>query len=405
MSTNKPGATPSSGTFMVVTFDPHIPIAQYPDLPPDITESQIVLNYQVDPRLAQDVTVAGRVWVYNPSVDKSPGASSWEPLPWGGPPGAGLEILRPRQGEGQLAHSSPAILEIGSLTPAVYGKDIALNLTWAFRQGTAEHQEGWSRSGSFVVDNGQVQRYPEPDETTQIETLPAALQEMIDAFNPPPTATNTDNLSPTGDATATKATTTSPNPTDLVDAPASASGGTGLSTGAIIGIAVGAGIAGLLLIGALVWFFCRRRRRRANGSGRDGSHGPEAVHPQHAANKETNLNVAESPHSPYSEDGIFPPQQLQSHQPNQTSEGAPLVDHVGATSASRSSNMVAPFSDFDSPAQSQPNGEPRADTRSATPNVAHLIEEGMTEEEIRRLEEEERALDDAIEAAQGRRTT
>jgi hypothetical protein len=32
-------------------------------------------------------------------------------------------------------------------------------------------------------------------------------------------------------------------------------------------------------------------------------------------------------------------------------------------------------------------------------NVAHLVEDGMTAEEIRRLEEEERELDDEIERA------
>jgi hypothetical protein len=32
-------------------------------------------------------------------------------------------------------------------------------------------------------------------------------------------------------------------------------------------------------------------------------------------------------------------------------------------------------------------------------NVAHLVEDGMTVEEIRRLEEEERQLDDEIERA------
>jgi hypothetical protein len=46
---------------------------------------------------------------------------------------------------------------------------------------------------------------------------------------------------------------------------------------------------------------------------------------------------------------------------------------------------------------------PASGTRSPTPPIsqryAHLIEEGMTEDEIRRLDEEERHLDVAIETA------
>ncbi|ROT39858.1 hypothetical protein SODALDRAFT_323172 [Sodiomyces alkalinus F11] len=368
MSTNKPGATPSSGTFMVINFEPN-PADDNAD------SSRIVLNYEIDPRLAEVITVVGETWLYQPSHNKS---SSWEPLGDGRQtPGAVLGILRPRQGNGE---------------------HIALNLTWAFRPGSVESQNGWSMSGNFEIDNGRVQRYPRSGESTQTETLPEALQQMIDAFNPSSTTI-------VADPTATKDPTAPTTPGELSGPP---SNGSGLSTGAIIGIAVGAGIAGLLLIGALVWFCCRRRRRRRRSGktlGRPGTYGSDAATSQQAANKETHVNVAESPHSPYSEDGTFPPQQLRSHQSNHTREGVPLVDHVDAAPASRSSNVVAPFSDSNSPTQQSPVGsEPRSGARSVTPNVSHLIEEGMTEEEIRRLEEEERALDDAIQAAQGRRT-
>lgn len=51
---------------------------------------------------------------------------------------------------------------------------------------------------------------------------------------------------------------------------------------------------------------------------------------------------------------------------------------------------------------SQPPGQGRSNTPSGiAQQYAHLVEEGMTDAEIRRLEEEERALDEAIEAQAG----
>lgn len=53
-------------------------------------------------------------------------------------------------------------------------------------------------------------------------------------------------------------------------------------------------------------------------------------------------------------------------------------------------------------ASSQPSGHGRSNTPSGiAQQYAHLVEEGMTTDEIRRLEEEERALDEAIEAQVG----
>lgn len=304
---------------------------------------------------------------------------------------------------------STASLDFHRLLDHHYDRDIALNLTWVFRPGSPEEQQGWSRSGNFLVQRDGEQSYHVPEEATQVEPLPDALQQIIDAFNP--TSTVAGNLSPTTEPTPSKGPIAPPNRTDLADAPANESGGAGLSTGAIVGIAVGAGIAGLLLIAALVWFFCRRRRsHRTKNSGPASPYGSDAAQAQHAANKESTVNMTETPQSPYSENGTFPPQQFQSHsqsrQSNHTREGTPLVDHVGAPSvAGGPPNVAVPFSDADPPTQSQPHSEPRPGARSVTPNVAHLIEEGMTEEEIRRLEEEERALDDAIQAAQSRRAS
>lgn len=200
---------------------------------------------------------------------------------------------------------------------------------------------------------------------------------------------------------------TSPSATNTVDSgeapgatPSAASngGGGGLSQGAIIGIGVAAGIVGLAAIGLLVWFFCLRNRRRGSKD-----HGPYAA-PDHQAseymvNKETTgAHVTESPHSPYSDDGSLahaqgqgPSSLAQAQQTNQYSDAPPI-----ATPVPRSASQQA----SDRPGSG-------AGTRSGPPgghNVSHLIEEGMTEADIRRLEEEERALDDAIErAGHGRR--
>jgi hypothetical protein len=158
----------------------------------------------------------------------------------------------------------------------------------------------------------------------------------------------------------------------------------GLSTGAIIGIAVGCGAVAILVLGALV-FFCLRRRRTRRRGGAAGGRGLKSEPGDHAhdgyesapvnqdfmAEKGVNhQRVAESPHSPYSDNVA-----------GGVSGGAPAAPGHDASM-------------------------PRAG--SATPlglsrSVAALVEDGMTEDEIRRLDEEERALDAAIAEQQASR--
>ncbi|KAH6682271.1 hypothetical protein F5X68DRAFT_263255 [Plectosphaerella plurivora] len=202
--------------------------------------------------------------------------------------------------------------------------------------------------------------------------------------------------------TSPSATNTAGGDGDVSDATASGTpggGGGGLQKGAIIGIAVAASIVGLAAIGLLVWFFCLRNRRRRGTK----DHGPYAA-PDHQAseymvNKETTgAHVTESPHSPYSDDGSLahaqaqgPSSLAQTQQTNQYSDAPPIAAPVPRSASQQAGDRP----------------ESGAGTRSGTPgghNVSHLIEEGMTEADIRRLEEEERALDDAIErAGHGRR--
>lgn len=194
-----------------------------------------------------------------------------------------------------------------------------------------------------------------------------------------------------------------------------------LSTGAIAGIAVGAAVVGILVTGALIWFLIRRRRR--GGSSSQGQQQQQGA-PYAGANNRTQELMAEkeagagadvSPHSPYSDDGNG----------NGNVGGAAGAPAAAAASMSggapgqqrQHERSFTPYSD----AQQQQRGSLAGDSQHspvaapgagrATPTTAtaptptpygHLVEEGMTEDDIRRLEAEERELDQAIEQA-GRR--
>ncbi|KAI8691155.1 hypothetical protein LRP88_08432 [Fusarium phalaenopsidis] len=173
--------------------------------------------------------------------------------------------------------------------------------------------------------------------------------------------------------TTTAATATSS--ASATDSASSSGGGGGLSTGAKAGIAVGAVIGGLLIIGALA-FFLLRRRRRSKQLGEDYT-----SQQAYTVDKETHGRATDSPNSPYSDENQVQPVALQniSHDhEEQTARGTPTPNNLPRTSTG-SRNAPTP--------------------QGMSSNVAHLVEDGMTAEEIRRLEEEERELDDEIERA------
>ncbi|KAF4999281.1 hypothetical protein FGRMN_2575 [Fusarium graminum] len=178
----------------------------------------------------------------------------------------------------------------------------------------------------------------------------------------------------TASATSEPSASSEPN----VSSSDSDGGGGGLSTGATAGVAVGAVIGGLLLIGALVWFFLRRRRRNQRV-------GDEYVTQQtYAMDKETHGRGIDSLNSPYSDENHMQPVVLGN------------LDHERGA-APTPPPAGAPRSSFGSHDRGGNNGiqTPQGMSR----NVAHLVEDGMTADEIRRLEEEERQLDDEIERA------
>jgi len=176
-----------------------------------------------------------------------------------------------------------------------------------------------------------------------------------------------------------------------------------LPAGAIAGIAIG-GAAVLVAIGILTWFCLRRRRLNSARSKVELSKSPDPAN--HYISGKTVNDV--DPQSPYSDDG------------------GPRVQEVplglGAAAGPRGTHHPATFTPDNVPDQPIPlartvtdqsfgthsNHSPvenprriaaeRRDT-AMSGNVAHLVEDGMTPDDIRRLAEEEHELDLEIERA------
>jgi hypothetical protein len=183
--------------------------------------------------------------------------------------------------------------------------------------------------------------------------------------------------------------------------------GSTLSTGAKAGIGVACAVVGLLLIGLAVFFFLRRRRRAASASvpvGAAGSVQPvpyvttslNAPPNDYLRDKEAQTHLADSPQS---ED--VPGRGLRD---SAVIYADPATSHPASAAASPAVGAVAAATPGAASLTDRSLSPSEARTRPEVPAaVAHLVEEGMTEAEIRRLEEEERALDRAIEQAAQRK--
>lgn len=190
-------------------------------------------------------------------------------------------------------------------------------------------------------------------------------------------------------------------------------GGSRLSTGAIAGIAVGGAVV-LVAIGVLIWFVLRRQRTKTKGRA-EYSQSPDLANDYISGKDGNDAEI----NSPYSEDGGHATQQTPfepnaavpptsstpaSFAPYQDQENSHNNNHLARTATSNSMSAHS-----NSPIESIPRSDTQMSNRASqqhkqgvSSRVAHLVEEGMTPDEIQRLEDEERQLDLEIERA-GRR--
>ncbi|KAK8085632.1 hypothetical protein PG997_006903 [Apiospora hydei] len=338
----------------------------------------------------------------------------------------------------------------------VFGKELYLSLTWV-DNASQPFKEGKSFTTPFVI-------YRTPSEVDS--TLAAKLASYNDTpyryegyGEDQPTAsifntaiTMTTGPFSTGNPSSAATTRESSGAPSLAAAGLSGGGGGGLNPGAIAGIVVGSVIGALLIIGALAYFLCFRRRaggkqqrRHIHGDVGYASDSGAAAAMMMREKEMPGVNHS-TPQSAYADDGgrlndrggigqdndsisyslntpVYPEergmaavgtgtqQQRQSRDnslhrneynrpqsyaadsaigvavsggavPNTTTERE-RNGSVGGAVVGRASHQT-----------SRPGSEVRSPSR-----YAHLIEEGMTEDEIRRLEDEERQLDAAIEDA------
>lgn len=190
-------------------------------------------------------------------------------------------------------------------------------------------------------------------------------------------------------------------------------GGPALSTGAIAGIAVG-GAVFLIAVGVLIWFLLRRRRSKPKNRA-EYSQSPDLANDYVSGKDGNDADI----NSPYSEDGGHPTQQTPlepsaaaraatatpaSYAPYQDQENNHNNNNLArtATNASMSAHSNSPIESIPRSDTHMSNRASQQHRQGVSPRVAHLVEEGMTPEEIQRLEDEERQLDLEIERA-GRR--
>ncbi|KPM38061.1 hypothetical protein AK830_g8471 [Neonectria ditissima] len=220
----------------------------------------------------------------------------------------------------------------------------------------------------------------ESDITSANQDMDTGGNETIISLSPSTTADSTDPGNVSGsDATSSAVSGTNSSESDGDNS--GGGGGGGLAKGAIAGIAVGA-VIGVLLIGAMIWFFLRKRRQNKKLAG--GYTGTDSAG-TYMVDKETHGRTTDSPNSPYTDDNHN--QHVPIDDSARDSEAIGTTERGGITRTSTSGSQGG-----------------RGSTGAQTPqgmssNVAHLVEDGMTVDEIRRLEEEERQLDDEIERA------
>lgn len=235
--------------------------------------------------------------------------------------------------------------------------------------------------------------------------------------DPIPLDGSSPTTSPDSDRSTSPSTTSSLEPAED-GSQGGGGGGNKLSKGAIAGIVVGVVVGVGAIAGALVWFFCLRRRQRRGESrglgGGDGSRAAVMMPEKEAAALSSESRDRPSLTHDQASRGL---DSLDHPGGDRAAPYSPYADHHQAVPASPSSGTgpgmaVTTDSQGDLPLapvhRRQHSGAGTGGAGTPTPpapittRYAHLVEEGMTEEEIRRLEEEERQLDAAIEEAGNR---
>ncbi|WQF84935.1 hypothetical protein CDEST_09949 [Colletotrichum destructivum] len=277
--------------------------------------------------------------------------------------------------------------------------DMYLTVEWESSNGARS-----TTSGVFTVLDGFAQY----DETVErFRVMMATDSKNFGEEGPSSSELGPDTAS--GPTASVVATTTLSSTSPSLETSGNSNSGSvrsGLPAGAIAGIVIGS-VLGLALIAFLVWFFLRRRRRAGHVS--NGVYGPDHGPHEYLADKENRAHATESPHSPYSDDGQnaqhVPKQQRHIQRGSGQEAGVP-ASVVSATER----RILALYSEEEQTpivtrsVEDMTRNGARSSTPNVNANVSHLIEDGMTEDEIRRLEEEELALDVAIErAGQGQR--
>ncbi|PTB64436.1 hypothetical protein BBK36DRAFT_22048 [Trichoderma citrinoviride] len=250
-----------------------------------------------------------------------------------------------------------------------YEREMVIKIDWKTQSG----DEGFTQSGVFTVANGPFDSEAFGREATDNSQDKQGGEATTSIGNP---SLPTSGPSGTGNGIGGGSSS----------GDRSGGGGGGLSKGAIAGIAVACSVVGILLIAGLVWFLLRRRRRRHFDGGYNAAHQTTS---SFIATKEARPSVVESPViSPFTDND-----NSRAIGPGSGSNAIPIPLHHNA--AAGTNDPVSPQDDR------RPS---TAASGNRSRNIAHLVEEGMTEADILRLEEEERHLDAEIERA-ARRTS
>lgn len=213
--------------------------------------------------------------------------------------------------------------------------------------------------------------------------------------------------------------TATPTPTAVTTSISATPSGSsrGLSTGAKVGIAIGS-VGFVLLVIAALLFWRRNKKRQAyaypGGPAYNSQDFPSGERDIHA---EKEMNVMSTTSSPYeaveSHSGLanIPAVVHESGHGDQRQGqreswiGSDQERDVGGITESYHDNPSAPPAVPTPPPNNSSAYSPtQAQAQPVTGGVSHLHEPGMGPEELARLEEEERRLDEAIAEAERRRT-